>query len=783
MTKAKYPFSANVYCQQQISDIGNGRFGFDIPEYQRPYDWTSKNIERLFFDTLTSFSRLEDDSNNLNASDYTFLGGVILVSHNRGASNFEVEKYDVVDGQQRLTTLTLVACSLSSRLRSYRSTLTEEIVGSKPILKWLHQEISTIITGLDKCSLGTVEVGNGTSRFPKIIRSSSANRSDKWQSTYVTPIAKFLNKFSEYTEHENKHGDGKLFHPPKFSDRSTAAKKLHSNYKTIGKLIESINRSKWYSGRDFDQFQMQSIHHKKYQDLFRCIKCHFNDRAKINATLSELENNTDLEHIIRILLFSSHIYTRVLLTLIITSDELAAFDIFDSLNTTGQPITALETLKPRVVSYENKCDGFKKSESESAYEKINDNIDETTEATSTKQSISRELVILFSVYLDGSKLGNSLSLQRTFLITAYQVATNEGRETARRFMTEIANLCEFKHYYFDCPNFAPHRAKFASAKHIERAKLLSSFITSMNTSMAIPLLYRYWRNDHGKIQDETKFMDVLKAVTAFIVLRRAATGGTDGIDGDFRLLMSDKSVPDLNLPTGNGVGPILDHKEVSVGKLKSALVKLLEKKFAGFDKESWIERVIQIPLYKKSQPLVRFMILATADNALPSESVPGTWYKLDLRDNKTSARYFRQSIWTGEEYSTVEHIAPDKPEPEGWDKSLYVNDDIRHRLGNLILLPARENSAIGNQGWQEKRVFYRAATSMTKPEVNQYLDDAANNGITLPSKTQNILRKGNKLEILVPLNDLEKFNEKVVEARAKNIANLCWDFFWPWLTK
>ena len=781
--KKEYPFNVNVYCQQRISDIASGRFAFDIPDYQRPYDWTDKNVERLFYDTLTSFSRLDGGTPTLNALNYTFLGSVILVHHDRGATNDKIEEYEVVDGQQRLTTLALVACSLRSELSRHKSTLAKAIVGNEEILEWLNEEISTLISELDKCALGSVTVGGKTSIFPKIIRSGSASQTDNLQSNYVTPIAKFLDEFAQYTEDENAQKLGKKFQPEKFQDESFAAKKLNINYKTINKIVRQINQCEWYSDRDFDQFQMPAIHEMKYQKLFKCLNSCFKDRAKIVSALSKLEAMTDLEHIIRILLFSSHFHSRILLTLIITEDEFAAFDIFDSLNTTGQPITALETLKPRVVLFENEQNGFNKSESESAYEKIKDNIDETTEATLTKQRISRELVTSFSVYIDGSKLGNNPSLQRMFLTTAYQAATKQGPTLARRFMTEIANLCEFKHHYFDCENSATQRAKFNSIKHMEKAKLLSSFITSMNTSMAIPLLFRYWKIKHRSIQGEDEFMEVLHAVTAFIVLRRAATGGTAGIDNDFRALMSLKDVPSAKLTSGNGAGSKLNRNTIGVTELKSGLVQLLETKFPSLDKKSWVERVVQTPLYTKSKPLVRFMMLVAADNALLSKNSAGTWTKPQVKNNKTSGNFLKHDIWIGEEYSTVEHIAPEKPKLSGWDTNLYDTEEIRHRLGNLILLPARENSSIGNQGWKEKKTFYEAAALMTEPEVDQYLDDAKSNGVSFPSKTEKILRKGNKLEILVPLTGVKKFDRKIVDARSENIADLCWKLLWPWLTK
>lgn len=67
-----------------------------IPEYQRPYQWTVKNVEQLFVDI-----------NNARANgkqDY-LIGSVII--HKK-----EDDTLDIVDGQQRITTLYLIAKAL-----------------------------------------------------------------------------------------------------------------------------------------------------------------------------------------------------------------------------------------------------------------------------------------------------------------------------------------------------------------------------------------------------------------------------------------------------------------------------------------------------------------------------------------------------------------------------------------------------------------------------------------------------------------------------------------------
>ncbi|RVZ95298.1 DUF262 domain-containing protein [Helicobacter pylori] len=69
-----------------------------IPIYQRPYQWTEENCEKLLDDLFFNY---EDDRE----SDY-FCGSLVLVKSDPSS---KTETYDIVDGQQRLSTFILLA--------------------------------------------------------------------------------------------------------------------------------------------------------------------------------------------------------------------------------------------------------------------------------------------------------------------------------------------------------------------------------------------------------------------------------------------------------------------------------------------------------------------------------------------------------------------------------------------------------------------------------------------------------------------------------------------------
>lgn len=94
----KKEISANEY---PLSKILSSDFEYRIPAYQRPYAWTREECSKLFEDLYSAFLT--------NSKNAYFLGSIILIK------NLRNKTYDVVDGQQRLTTLTLLISSIISR--------------------------------------------------------------------------------------------------------------------------------------------------------------------------------------------------------------------------------------------------------------------------------------------------------------------------------------------------------------------------------------------------------------------------------------------------------------------------------------------------------------------------------------------------------------------------------------------------------------------------------------------------------------------------------------------
>ena len=82
-----------------LSKIFSSDFEYHIPGYQRPYAWTEDETGTLF-DDLYGFFQTENTEN-------FFLGSIVLIKD-------EQNRYaDVIDGQQRLTTLSILFAVLA----------------------------------------------------------------------------------------------------------------------------------------------------------------------------------------------------------------------------------------------------------------------------------------------------------------------------------------------------------------------------------------------------------------------------------------------------------------------------------------------------------------------------------------------------------------------------------------------------------------------------------------------------------------------------------------------
>ena len=89
---------------KSVLELLQGNIKFVIPTYQRPYMWEAKTqCEQLWsdiIDFLEAYLNKENGEVNFTDDEY-FLGSIVVFKNTN-------KEYEVIDGQQRLTTLTLL---------------------------------------------------------------------------------------------------------------------------------------------------------------------------------------------------------------------------------------------------------------------------------------------------------------------------------------------------------------------------------------------------------------------------------------------------------------------------------------------------------------------------------------------------------------------------------------------------------------------------------------------------------------------------------------------------
>lgn len=104
---------SNIVAKEQpIYKVFSNEYFFEIPKYQRPYSWKTEQVEELIND-LTNFAFQDDKFEHLKPY---FLGSIVLIR----SKEHDVK---VIDGQQRLITLTILFSVMRELLSDFEESV------------------------------------------------------------------------------------------------------------------------------------------------------------------------------------------------------------------------------------------------------------------------------------------------------------------------------------------------------------------------------------------------------------------------------------------------------------------------------------------------------------------------------------------------------------------------------------------------------------------------------------------------------------------------------------
>ena len=501
------------------------------------------------------------------------------------------------------------------------------------------------------------------------------------------------------------------------------------------------------------------------------------DRSTLNRLLPLVESdqtvdvtkrNEQFQAGVRIALFAQFLLTQVILIDVRAPDEDTAFSLFEPLNTTGQPLTPIETLKPLAVTAEGGLDEYVGSPCDLAFQTIDRYAPDHLEASVRAQRVSA-LLTSFALGQDGTKLAHNMLEQRRYLRTAFEDLSHLGAQ--RDFVRGIADTSVFLSEVWEEPS-API---IASATPADRVAL--EVLRSSKHFIVVPLLVRYYERatQTGTKAAKSDFWSVVRAVAAFWTLWRSSRTTTSGIDGVHRALIktgqASTSLPAL------GRSSTATKDLPSVAALQATLRDLLERRLHITDEASWARLVNSQQLYETSRILARYILVCAHDDAVVDVARDGQM----TRGASGCWTTLTPEVWAG--HYTVEHIAPQNKNSAdaSYSQALYDEGDI-NRLGNLTLLPQDLNSLVGNRSWSFKREVFGMLAETDKTKRVAALKQGDLYGLGAKSKA--LLESSDFMPFckFVAEYKPKTIDRKYVANRGTRIAELAWERLWADLT-
>ena len=442
----------------------------------------------------------------------------------------------IIGGQQRICT----AIMSNIALHDYIRRISVRFDGRQdPHLFWISEECRQILADLRNSYLIDRSSGNGNYRYyPRIIRAYD----DAWsrrqgQAKYVSPVARLIWEYIDFTE----SGNSLQF---KFNPVDSAGNLLDP-HKTVVDAFRFIQ---------LEIHRVCQSNHDRYDfpDLVTATQeSDFgegvwgyplsDDVKKYVAEGSGDSNYALFCSLLRFIIFARYLNQHTAITVVTAANEDDAFEMFEALNTTGEPLTAFETFKPKVINEET----LQKYEHTPSYKwirEIEEYLDRFRRADD-KQRATSEMLVPFALAETGWKLQKKLNDQWRYLRDEFDKLSKFGDiERNRTFVRMLAGIASFMRHGWDVeremsPTLAPLTI------NDEEALVGIEVLRGLKHSITIAPLSRFYQHavdvsqEAERSQRTADFVDAIKATVAFSVLWRGAKGGTENIDSLYRDIM------------------------------------------------------------------------------------------------------------------------------------------------------------------------------------------------------------------------------------------------------
>jgi hypothetical protein len=761
------------------SFFSQGGRGFYIPYYQRHYSWDEVNAKKLIDDLFNSTRKVFVDHQST-----VFLGTVILHKENSIQTGVHVDTpnlmtaiSNVVDGQQRITSIALLATVLSEELEKY-SAISDQF-----------DDFTSLKNDLDDAKIVlqefySVEIrktGVAPEMKPIIIRAGdvSANpATDQWTMSgpsrdfYKSPSSHYLSEFI----------NGKKIDDISVSDRlegvigtfkSVIKSELSSDESS---LISDLLRVNSTNGSTLKNFLSFPISNAAFLSFSEDKKSCYLQSAMLLAVYKFFSEGC---HIV----------------FIECDNEGLAFDMFQALNATGTPLTAFEVFKPAIV---NKWAGNYSSTIKLQVDRIEQVFDQESTAN-RKETITDQVICDAAIVYDGTSLTKYFSEERDWLISRLGGQTGPP---SSELIELLADQAEYNNIFVKPRRPNKNTTNFNFSSHLQvlglgaieadLAALCIYYLKDAGHKMSNTLISTFYakllraQSTAAQQQAANDLLDVCKATAAFFTFWMGADTGRFP-DADYRQMFSQLAQGNISFLSGQG--------NQSVANIKNSLRAALENQNvydANSSQQSkilWVGKAKNTAWYKR-QKVCKFALFSAFENAVPDTSTGNEGLFLDGQPG--SSTFMKCQHWYSSEYEVLEHIATrDQPSQikysNHFDATIYPgNQSIVDKLGNLTLLSNSVNASIYSE-WPDKVFYY---WSLTQPSLTVSGPVAAalksSLGIAgIPPSLDSLQASSNYLPHLAPLSLRGigglKWDSGFIERRSVHLCERVFDSLDAWL--
>ena len=690
--------------------------GFYIPCYQRNYSWDDENARKLIGDIFSSIKRTLTKPNSR-----IFLGTVILHEETNvitgvhlDTQNLVTKVSNVVDGQQRITSIAILVCVIKEQIEQIVTKLKAQADSAVDFDK-LATELTGQLPSLRRFYSFEIDydLQPPHNLKPKIIRAYDASKnpvSDQWTLSgdinlfYCSKTSIFLSKFIDGTSinlipTDKRLGSvievftEKISEQINMADAELASGLLSANTKIDGSLFKFLANPPNLANISALPPEKQAVY---FGGMLLMAVCHFLKKSC---------------HLVSIECF----------------DLGLAFDMFQSLNATGTRLTAFEVFKPQIV----KAWG---TEYDVAIKPQVDRIEmvfDTKKNSSGKEEITDKVIVSSALVFNGMERSPRFSEERDWLMDTLESSLLAGVPTPRStaFLTCIADQAEYFLNFVKPSRVKRDEVSFKLLDHLQakglttpqadRAALCVFYLKEAKhhfahvvLSVFYSKLLRSQSNTTAKEAAAAEFVAVAEATAAFFTLYMGAQHSRYP-DSDYRALFQ-STVGNISFTNGA--------ENQTAEFVKTAFRAALENLniYDATDqvvaRQKWVDLAKENAWYSR-KAVCRFALFASAHDALPNLD-PGN-EGLFSNGMADTMDLLNCRVWHRKNYEVIEHVATrDKPSSikytHHFDSSIYPgNYSIVDKLGNLTLLSVKVNSSIYSE-WPDKVYFYWNLTVPTR---------------------------------------------------------------------